>query len=566
MWEILTAPVFKVLYNAQLAMLPLVHTFHRLGRNACEIRMLLDVRHATYVLSRDGTDGQLELNTILGGSAGVGGGGEAFSPKGPAAGGSSTGKVARTFGSLHRQLARIVPLMSILQTKLANWMAFVDVEMRMTVLLACLEDRGISSDDKAMGALEEKINHAIQKLVAAAGQLMAAAGHGPFNLASPEQCSHAFYDLLHLPSPAKTSAKGKHLSTSETDLSRIVDSHPIVQMVLDFRSLMKTKSTFLEGGKNFYRCEDADETADTDAAATAQRACDKTWRVHAQWNLNSTRTSRLSCCKPNVQQYPKFFTCAGIDINIRAFFKPAAGKVMVAADYSQIEVRVLAHFCRDSRLCQVFTSGLASGGQNDIYMLMASMLFPNSRIGDEERKRAKVLCIATLYGLGAEKMSADLGVSRGDASKLQAAFFSTFPGIKDWMGQAKEKARQSGHSYTLLGFARALPDLHSADSNKRAQADRQCVNSIVQGSAADIIKVAMLALDDILASQGWKGPRLLLTVHDELIFEVPTGEVDAFVALLHQVMTLHVQKYFNLLVPLCINIEVGPDWGNLKKI
>lgn len=556
MWKILTAPVFKVLYNAQLALLPLVHTFRRLGRNACEIRMLLDVRHATYVLSSDVGAGQaLELNAILGGSTSA-------LPVAVAGG----GKVARVFSSLHRHLASIVGLMGGAQTKLAaistnSWRSFVEVEMRMMVLLSCLEDVGVAADDQALVELDANLSFHINTIVEKAGQLMAQAGHQPFNLASPEQVSHALYDSLHLPPPAKTSAKGKHLSTGESDLQRIINRHPIVQMVLDFRSLTKTRNTFIEGGKNFYRFEDADETGSSSMGGAR-------WRVHAQWHLDTTRTGRLSCSKPNLQQYPKTSTCDGVDINIRALFRPAAGKVIVAADYSQIEMRVLAHFCQDKRLCDIFSNAASAGGlESDVYMLMASMLFPRVlQPGDVERKKSKVVCLATVYGMGAEKMASDLGVSRAEVATIQAAFFNTFPGIKVFEGHARERAKRTGHVQTLLGFKRELPDLNSADGNKRAQAERQCINSIVQGSAADVIKLAMVMLEDVLARQGWTGPRLLLTVHDELVYECPTEEVDRFVALLKKVMERDVQLAFPLRVPLGINIEVGKDWGHLEKL
>ena len=405
LWAILTAAgVYKVLFNAQLALLPLVHTFRRLGQNPCQIRGLLDLRHATYVLNSDAQDTQLELAAILGsalggangsgsGSGGGGGGGSLLVSPGLGAEAAGTGKVTKAFTLLHQQLTRVVRLMT---THCApridsieagiSWGGFEHVEMRLSVLLAALEEMGIAAEETTLRELEAAVNGHIQRITKDAAYIMQKGGAAPFNLASPEQVSHALFDVLGLPPPSSTSNKGKHLSTSEKDLERIVAAHPIVQMVLDCRSLNKTKGTFLEGLKNYYRAED-DDGGGGDASRHAGG-----WRVHAQWNLNTTRTGRLSCSKPNLQQYPKECNSSvksvGATINIRAIFRPSRGKLIVSADYSQIEMRILAHFCRDRMLLSILAKN-GGGAESDVYLLMAALLFDAP--GPDHRKKAKVL-------------------------------------------------------------------------------------------------------------------------------------------------------------------------------
>jgi DNA polymerase-1 len=250
---------------------------------------------------------------------------------------------------------------------------------------------------------------------------------------------------------------------------------------------------------------------------------------------------------------------------MRALIQPRPGWELVSADYSQIEVRVMAHFCGDRGLLQLFAE------RKDVYRLMGGMVF-NVRpenVTEQQRSLAKVLALAAIYGQGVEQMAAKMNKSKAEAQQIQGSFFRAFPAIKNFMAMVKDRARKTECVTTILGFRRLLPDINTQDGGLRATAERQAVNTVIQGSAADIIKLAMVMMNENIVKEFetlslTERPRLLMAVHDELVYEVPPALVDQFARLLSRVMEQEVARSFHLKCPLVIDLSRGLSWGATK--
>lgn len=539
----------KIFYNAQLAMLPIAHEAARRNLSVSQLSSCLCLRLATFLTESIFDDKQLELEYLIQHSP------SHFDNADGVGGIGSVGKVQRLFSQTQHQLACIMKLMAQQRADLIKqeaWFSFVGVTMRLCVLLSTVEARGIAVRENSMDELEARLV-ARRAAIDEEAQIIlrnSSEGHPHLNLASPEQVANLLYSVLKLPPPPSSSAKGKHLSTSEESLMLIKSEHPIVQLVLDFRCITKTITTFIEGIRNFMRVDDEGE-----------------WRIHSEWHLMSTRTGRLSCSKPNLQQIPISSIMCDINVNIRSFFLPSAGRVLVAADYSQIEMRVLAHFCEDAKLLRLFES------RGDVYRLMGGMLFekPSDQVSDTERKRSKTIALGIVYGLGDERMAKEMSLSRNEAWKIKDRFFSLFPGMKHWMSRIKAEAKDKGRVESVLRFKRHLPDISSSDSNKRAAAERQAINTVIQGSAADIIKVAMVIMQTTICNEYETSdselenfPRLVMTIHDELVYDVPSEMVDSFIALLIDVMEVKVRQALEISCAITVDVRYGEDWGSLK--
>eukprot|EP01031_Cornospumella_fuschlensis_P038285 gene38285-46522_t len=386
-----------------------------------------------------------------------------------------------------------------------------------------------------------------------------------FNVSSPEQLSKVLFDTMQLQAEAsdgsdavdgdasKSNAteKKKHLSTSEEELVKLKDKHPIIALILDYRALSKILHTYLEGM----------------TSSVSQLVPPS---VHPIWNQTSVRTGRLSCAKPNMQNIPNAQQVLGNAYNIRSLFYPRPGYVFVCADYSQIEIRVLAHLTQDPTLLGLFRQ------EGDIYNQLASRIFrkPEREIGSEERSKAKVICLGVLYGMGPYAIAAKLKMDVATAAKITQSFFNNFANVKVWITRIKSQTKQYELVKTLLGRIRLLPDINSADKSSAAAAERQAVNSIIQGTAADMIKLAMILSVEMVATldkieddgDDARNARLVMQIHDELIFEVPDepSYLAQFISRLKLVMEEDVVKRLSLSVPLVTNVSVGQRWGEVQ--
>lgn len=547
--------VQKVVFDLQLALLPVVSQLQMRGLDPGKIQNCLDMRLSYYyscAISNCGSEAkdekmeqELELEYIFQRSE--------HGPHPPDERELSAARVPRVVAQLKGDLAGVCAIMNerkevIQRQGPSSWSAFCKVECPLAVLLAQVEAHGVIMATDGMKAIMTELSERQAVVARRAQELVPSLPD--FNISSPEQLSKALFDVLKLPPPGASSAKGKHHSTAEKVLQGIAHLHPLVGLALENRSLVKTHA-FIVGYEVFLRRGEGGEG-----------------RIHAQWNNTSTRTGRMSCCKPNLQQVtklPQTFNDGAISINMRALIQPRPGWELVSADYSQIEVRVMAHFCGDRGLLQLFAE------RKDVYRLMGGMVF-NTRpesVTEQQRNFAKVLALAAIYGQGVEQMAAKMNKSKAEAQQIQSSFFRAFPGIKSFMAAVKERARKTENVTTLLGFRRLLPDISSQDGGLRAAAERQAVNTVIQGSAADIIKLAMVMMNENIVKEFEalslsERPRLLMAVHDELVYEVPPVLVDRFARLLSQVMEQEVTRSFAMKCPLVIDLSRGWSWGETK--
>ena len=555
-WTILNyKPLAKIMYNSKIALLPIVYECTRRSLSVFNFENIWDLRTAAYLRNSDVADNELELDYLF-----------SHSSHSPTAADVENDAPAGLQGRLPRCLAAVLAELKCIRAlmvarraeleQIRAWQSFVQVETPLLVVLAELEARGVAVREGAMVQLDQALRERLSDVKSEAQILLATANSAAaalvadFNMASPEQVSHVLYDVLGCPKPASTSAKGKHFSTSEETLQNIKHSHRIVGLVLEFRSISKILSAFIEGLQYFF---------------IKSAVAGNDWTVHAEWNSTTTRTGRMSCCKPNIQQIPKPDIVGNVPVNIRSFFIPSSAQaVFVSGDYSQIEMRVLAHFCNDSSLLGLFQRG------GDVYLIMASMIFGKEEalISKDERNRAKTCALGIIYGLGAAGLANRMKCPVSEAQSVMNRFYSLFSSVKRWMESVKDNARKCGFVTTITGWRRLLPDIHSTVQTNRAAAERQAINTIIQGTAADIIKVAMVA-----CSRGIEKdfghlpidlrPQLIFAVHDELVYQVNRSVVSQFVALQKNVMETEVRKILRLNCVLKLTVEVGPDWGTL---
>src|SRR5208283_5286237 len=338
-------------------------------------------------------------------------------------------------------------------------------------------------------------------------------------------------DELKLPAPVKY-GKGKTRSTAADILEALATEHEIVRQVLEYRQLTKLKGTYVDA---------------LPALIDAQ-----TGRLHTSFNQAGAATGRLSSSNPNLQNIP---VRTELGREIRAAFVPRPGWKLVTADYSQIELRLLAHFSGDALLVQAFREG------DDIHTRTASevMGVPPMMVTPEARRDAKAVNFGIVYGISAFGLAAQLGISRGEAERYIRGYFERYSGVRRFLDETIAAVRQSGVTHTLFGRERAIPDMNSGNPNARGFAERTAVNTPLQGTAADLIKLAMVRVQAALEAGGYRSA-MLLQVHDELVFECPPEEVDAVSALAKHEM----ENVRELAVPLTVDIGVGDNWRDAK--
>ena len=401
-----------------------------------------------------------------------------------------------------------------------------EIDLPLVPVLARMEQAGVKIDTAALskmsGELEREIGVKAREIHEAAGT--------EFNIGSPRQLGDVLFNRMNLPKPVKY-GKGRTISTAVDVLETLAEDHPIARMVLDYRQLTKLKSTYVD--------------------ALPMLINPATGRLHTTFGQTGTATGRLSSANPNLQNIP---IRTELGRGIRAAFIAEPGHVLLTADYSQIELRLLAHFSRDPLLVEAYRRG------DDIHTLTASQVFgvPPLMVTPDHRRQAKVVNFGIVYGLSAFGLSQQLGIEPGDAKQFIAAYFEKYKGVRNFIDKTLEEARRDLKVKTLFGRVRPIPDINSKNANQRGFAERTAVNTPLQGTAADLIKIAMIRIDAVLRERGLKS-RMTLQVHDELVFEVPEEEVETMQSLVRE----HMEKAHALAVPLLVEMGVGANWRDL---
>ena len=440
---------------------------------------------------------------------------------------SLLGDSAAAEASLDRYTAAVDALYETLAPKLREkdlWELFETAEMPLCAVLADMERAGCRVDARALSAFGEALSARIAQQEQAIYEM---AGE-EFNINSPKQLGEILFGKLGLPHGKKTKTGW---STNADVLEKLRYEAPIVSAVLEYRQYAKLKSTYADG---------------------LLKALDPDGRVRTRFQMTVTATGRLSSTEPNLQNSP---TRTDLGSEIRRMFVPAEGCVLVDADYSQIELRLLAHISGDPAMQAAFTSG------QDIHSATAAQVFhvAPEDVTHEMRRRAKAVNFGIVYGISAFSLSQDIGVSVAEAKAYMDAYFATFPGVRRYMDAVVEQARETGYVETLFHRRRDLPELSSSNRNLRAFGERVALNMPIQGTAADIMKRAMIAV--------WKGlretipeARLVLQVHDELIVECPEEKAAAVA----QLLTEKMEHVVSLAVPLTADAHWGKNWLEAK--
>ncbi len=411
----------------------------------------------------------------------------------------------------------------------ANGLAdlYANMELPLVPVLAAMEERGIAIDPGAFRSFLDDVQRELDELTR---QVYAEAGE-TFNIRSAQQLGEILYGRLKLAAPRKT--RGGQPSTSQETLERLAPGAPVVQSILQFRKLEKMRSTYLD---------------------PLPRLMDAHDRIHTTFNQEATATGRLSSSNPNLQNIP---VRGPLGKRMRACFVAGPGNVLVSADYSQIELRILAHMSQDPTLLDAFRKG------EDIHARTASLIFdmPQDRVLPDQRRMAKTINFGLIYGMGATKLAQELKIPTTEAREFIDRYFGRLSGLKAFYARVIDSAREQGYVVTLAGRRRWLPDILSANGQMAAQARRQAVNTVIQGSAADVIKLAMLAVAGDAALRRLEA-RLVLQVHDELLLELPEGGAreagSRAAALMEGVRPGGVE----LSVPLLVEWGSGRDWGS----
>jgi DNA polymerase-1 len=403
---------------------------------------------------------------------------------------------------------------------------YEQIDLPLVPVLARMEQAGVKIDTAALAQMSTELEREIS---VKAREIYEAAGM-EFNIGSPRQLGDVLFNKMNLAKPVKY-GKGRVISTAVDVLETLAEDHPIARMVLDYRQLTKLKSTYVDT-----------------LPALINRS---TGRLHTTFGQTGTATGRLSSANPNLQNIP---IRTELGRGIRAAFIAEPGCVLLTADYSQIELRLLAHFSRDPLLVEAYRR------DDDVHTLTASQVFgvPPLMVTPEHRRAAKVVNFGIVYGLSPFGLSQNLGIEPAEARQFIANYFEKYKGVRAFIDQTLDEARRELKVKTLHGRIRPIPDINSKNANQRGFAERTAVNTPLQGTAADLIKIAMIGIDATLKERGLKS-RMTLQVHDELVFEVPEKEVDTMQSLVRE----HMEKAHTLTVPLLVEMGLGPNWRDL---
>ncbi len=402
------------------------------------------------------------------------------------------------------------------------WNLYNEVEMPLVPVLREMESAGVRIDvsklKEAETALSEELKGIESRIYALAGET--------FNINSPKQVGELLFDKLRLDTKAKKSRNGQY-STSEEVLVALKDRHEIVGLILDFRALSKLITTYISALPGYIAADG---------------------KIHTTYNQTVTATGRLSSSNPNLQNLPIRSERGRF---IREAVIPDEGCVFLSADYSQIELRLMAHFSQDEHLLAAFRNG------QDIHAATAAKIFglPIDQVTKDQRRQAKTANFGIIYGISAFGLAQQLDCSRSEAKQLIDDYFAAFPRVIEYIESQKELARQRGYAETLFGRKRYLPDIHSHNATVRSFAERNAVNAPIQGTAADIIKMAMVSIHRRFKEENLRA-QMIMQVHDELNFNVPREETER----VREIVVFEMQNAVHLSVPLIAECGVGNNW------
>jgi DNA polymerase-1 len=402
---------------------------------------------------------------------------------------------------------------------------FRDIEMRLVPVLVCMERVGVGLDADVLCSLSEEVSGQVESLRRQIYEL----ADCEFVIDSPKQLAEVLFTKLGLP-PQKRTKTG--YSTDASVLAALSPAHPIAEKIVAYRELTKLKSTYIDA---------------------LPRLLGEDGRLHTSFNQTVAATGRLSSSNPNLQNIP---VRTELGRRIRAAFVPArAGDLIVSADYSQIELRILAHLSEDDGLIAAFTSGA------DFHAATASRVFgvPLEELTPEHRRRAKAVNFGIVYGISAHGLSDSLGIERPEAQAMIDRYYAAYPGVRDFLDRTVAAAHRDGYAVTMFGRKRRIPELLSSNYNLRSFGERTAMNHPMQGSAADIMKLAMIEVDRRLNQEGFRS-RMVLQVHDELVFEAPADELDQLEVMVREAMTGVVA----MRVPLEVSVASGANWALAK--
>ncbi|ERJ95590.1 DNA-directed DNA polymerase [Selenomonas sp. oral taxon 892 str. F0426] len=434
----------------------------------------------------------------------------------------------RALWEAHTAMQLHAPVRQALEEK-SLWPLYRDVELPLVPVLTAMEQTGIYVNrmalERELAAANTRIDALIEEIHSLAGT--------EFNISSPKQLGEILFERLGLTTGGKVKKTKTGYSTNAETLEELRDQHPIVNKVLTYRMWTKLRSTYLEGISALIR--------------------PGTGRVHTSFNQTVTATGRLSSSDPNLQNIP-VRTEEGRAV--RALFEPGEGyDALLSADYSQIELRILAHMSGDETLIDAFRSG------QDVHARTASEVFgvPLEEVTGEQRRRAKAVNFGIVYGLSDFGLSRDLGIPRKEAAGYIERYFERYHGVREFLDKTVADARANGYVTTLYGRRRDLPALNSRNFMQRSFAERMAMNTPIQGTAADLIKIAMIRADEALRAAGVKS-RILLQVHDELVLETTAAEAEMVSEILRAAMS----RAAELAVPLAVDVHMGKNWAEAK--
>ncbi len=426
------------------------------------------------------------------------------------------------------QVDAISRLRQLLEAELKEkglWRLFTEVELPLIPVLALMERNGVALDTELLSHMSQSLG---EQLLSLEQGIYAEVGHR-LNINSPKQLGAVLFDELKLPGAKRTKSG---YSTDASVLEGLKEIHPVVKQILGYRQLMKLKSTYID--------------------ALPALINPRTQRVHTSFNQAATATGRLSSSEPNLQNIP---IRGELGKQVRKAFIAEPPSFLVGGDYSQVELRILAHLCQDPGLLTAFRQ------DRDIHSATASEIFGVAldEVTPEMRRVAKVVNFGVIYGMSDYGLEQATELSRGEASQFIDSYFQKYPGVKEYVESTKQQARENNYVQTLLGRRRYIPEINSSNRQVREAAERMAINMPVQGTAADIIKLAMIKLHRETENRGMKS-KLILQVHDELLFESPPDEVEEMKSLVEEIMPQAIE----LSLPLKVEVKVGRNWGEME--
>jgi len=436
-------------------------------------------------------------------------------------------EVNRVAGYFCASVDVVWSLKGSLETELRKqglWQLFTEVEMALIPVLVAMESNGIVLDTDLLREMSLELG---QELLRLEKEIYGSVGH-QFNINSPQQLGKVLFEELRLPQSRRTKTG---YSTEASVMEALRDTHPVIELILKYRQLSKLKSTYVD--------------------ALPALINHKTGRVHTNFNQTGTATGRLSSSDPNLQNIP---IRSEVGNKIRKAIIAPPGAYLLSADYSQIDLRALAHLSQDPGLIAAFAH------DEDIHATTASKIFgiPAAEVTPEMRRNAKTVNFGVVYGMSDYGLEQATSLSREEAAQFIALYFERYPRVKEYLEATKERARKLGYVQTVLGRRRFLPEINSYNRMVREAAERMAINAPVQGSSADIIKIAMINLHREMERRNLKS-KMLLQIHDELLFEVPEAEVEEMKSLVSELMPGAVE----LCVPVKIDIKLGKNWAEM---